>query len=58
MVIGHTPQFNGRILPRCDNMVFVIDVGISEYYGSHRAALEIIGDQVNAIYPEGKIALQ
>jgi len=57
MIIGHTPQQNGRILPRCNNMVFVIDVGISRVYGGHRAALEIIGDQVNAIYKNGKITL-
>ncbi|RKO88199.1 Metallo-dependent phosphatase-like protein, partial [Blyttiomyces helicus] len=51
MVIGHTPQYDGRILGRCTGKVFVIDVGISSVYGGHAAALEIVGDTVRALYP-------
>ncbi|KAI9343773.1 Metallo-dependent phosphatase-like protein [Zopfochytrium polystomum] len=51
MVIGHTPQYEtGRVLSRCGGRVFVIDVGISAYYGGHCAALEIAGENVTALY--------
>ncbi|RUS27897.1 Metallo-dependent phosphatase-like protein [Jimgerdemannia flammicorona] len=50
MVVGHTVQESGRILSRCDGRLIVIDVGITAYYGGHRAALEIVGDVVKAIY--------
>ncbi|KAJ3054722.1 hypothetical protein HK097_000968 [Rhizophlyctis rosea] len=55
MVIGHTPQRDGRILSRCKGRVFVIDVGISRVYGGNAAALEIVGDRVKALYPSGKV---
>ncbi|KAJ3085598.1 hypothetical protein HK102_014015 [Quaeritorhiza haematococci] len=55
MVVGHTPQFNGRILARCIQShpltdspqkaprLYVIDVAISKAYGAlGNAALEII----------------
>ncbi len=51
MVIGHTP-LGRNIVSRFRGKVYVIDVGISEYYGSNLAALEIIGDKVREIYPE------
>ncbi|KAJ3404195.1 hypothetical protein HDV05_007313 [Chytridiales sp. JEL 0842] len=50
MVLGHTPQMSGQILTRCNGKVFVIDVGISSYYGSNCAALEIVGDKVTGLY--------
>lgn len=50
MVIGHTPH-RGKIRSRFNGKVYIIDVGISEYYGSYLAALEIIGDKVREIYP-------
>lgn len=53
MVIGHTPQLTGKILSRCSSRVFVIDVGISKVYGGNRAALEIVGGRVEAIYDGG-----
>ncbi|KAI9206747.1 Metallo-dependent phosphatase-like protein [Polychytrium aggregatum] len=53
MVVGHTPQQSGKILKRCGGKVFVIDVGISRYYGFGYAALEILNDEtVNALYPD------
>ncbi|KAJ3265112.1 hypothetical protein HK104_006349 [Borealophlyctis nickersoniae] len=55
MVIGHTPQRDGRVLSRCHGKVFVIDVGISSVYGGHTAALEIVGDRVRALYPKNKV---
>jgi hypothetical protein len=52
MVVGHTPQLNGKILPRCRGRVYVIDVGISRVYGGNHAALDILPDgTVRAIYP-------
>ncbi|KAI7870949.1 Metallo-dependent phosphatase-like protein [Spinellus fusiger] len=50
MVVGHTVQRNGRIHTRCQGKVILIDIGISFVYGGHRGALEIIGDQVTALY--------
>ncbi|RIB20076.1 Metallo-dependent phosphatase-like protein [Gigaspora rosea] len=54
MVIGHTPLSN-RILSKYNGKVYVIDVGISSYYGGNLAALEIVGDQVKEIYPDGMV---
>jgi hypothetical protein len=49
----HKQQLEGKILSRCNSQVFVIDVGISSYYGGHCAALEIFGDTVTALYCDG-----
>jgi hypothetical protein len=57
MVVGHTPQMDGKVLSRCEHKVFVIDVGISRVYGGHSAALEIQGSQVAAIYPNKRVIL-
>ena len=54
MVVGHTPQSSGQVLSRCNGLVYVIDVGISRVYGGHSAALEIVGDRVTGLYPNGK----
>jgi hypothetical protein len=55
MVIGHTPQLDGRILPRCQGKVFVIDVGISRVYGGNQGAMDILPDgSVRALYPNKK----
>jgi hypothetical protein len=53
MIIGHTVT-NGMIIPRCNNKVYCIDVGISRVYGGHSAAIEIIGSTVTAIYPNSR----
>lgn len=42
IVIGHTPT-KGSVVSRLDGRVVVIDVGLSAYYGSHRACLVIEG---------------
>ena len=68
MVVGHTPQFNGRILPRCSNELgqpqfYVIDVAISSAYNSAGSgALEIlyydndgIDVEVRALYLDEKV---
>jgi Calcineurin-like phosphoesterase len=46
VVVGHTVQKGGRIRPRFDNKVFLIDTGmLSAYYpGGRASALEICGD--------------
>ncbi|KAF9964822.1 hypothetical protein BGZ70_005855 [Mortierella alpina] len=63
LVSGHTAQDDtGKILSLCGGSYLGIDVGISSYYGSNKAALEIIenadGTQtVSAIYASGKTPL-
>ena len=57
MVVGHTVQDDGLINQRCNGQLLLIDVGISEVYGRHAAALEIIASQVTAIYPWGRVLL-
>jgi len=47
MVVGHTVHDTAN--PACDDMVWRIDVGMSDYYGGEPAALEIVGDEVTAI---------
>ncbi|KAL0088536.1 Metallo-dependent phosphatase-like protein [Phycomyces blakesleeanus] len=54
IVVGHTVQRDGKIHTRCDGKVVLIDIGISYVYGGHRGAIEIIGDQVIAIYEDRK----
>ncbi|KAF9401250.1 hypothetical protein BGZ94_005261 [Podila epigama] len=63
LVSGHTAQSStGRILTRCKGSYIVIDTGLSAYYGSHLAALEILemndGTQgVYAIYPSSRVPI-
>jgi hypothetical protein len=59
IVVGHTPQPTGRITPRFDNRVYAIDTGmLSSFFKSGRAsALEIVGDQVTAIYTDARTPL-
>jgi len=56
IVTGHTPQLPGAIRPRFGGRVFLIDTGmLSTYYkGGRPSALEIIGAQVTAIYPDAR----
>ena len=46
IAVGHTVQKGGRIRPRFDDKVFLIDTGmLSSYYpGGRASALEICGD--------------
>lgn len=57
MVMGHTPQRDGRIRVRFGGRTLLIDTGLSRSYGGHLAALEIRGDRLTALYPEGRVPL-
>lgn len=56
-VTGHTPQIKG-ITVRYGGRAILIDTGmLSSYYKGRPAALEIAGDQLTAIYEDGRIPL-
>ncbi|ADO73025.1 metallophosphoesterase [Stigmatella aurantiaca] len=57
MVMGHTPTKDGRIGVRFGGRAVLIDTGLSTYYGRHLAALEIRGDRLTALYPDGRVSL-
>jgi hypothetical protein len=56
IVIGHTPTA-GAVIPRFDGKVILIDVGLSAYYGSHRACLVREGEKLYAVHRTEKIPL-
>lgn len=57
LVVGHTTT-DGVIEPRFGGKHISTDTGMLELYqGGHQIALEIVGDQLWAVHPEGKIAL-
>lgn len=59
IVVGHTPRKSGRIQSRLDQRVLLIDTGmLIEVYGGRPAALEIRGDSLTAIYPDGRQTLR
>jgi hypothetical protein len=51
MVVGHTTQRSGVILSRCDGKLAVIDIGISDHYGSHLGYWESRQGDAIAVYP-------
>ncbi len=53
MVVGHTTQKSGKIAARCGGALLGIDTGISDHYGSHLSALQILGGDARALYREG-----
>jgi len=57
MVMGHTTEREGRIRARFGGKAVLIDTGLSTGYGHHLAALELKGDTLTALYPEGRVAL-
>ena len=57
MVMGHTTMKDGRIGMRFGGRTLFIDTGLSKGYGGNLAALEIRGDRLTAIYPEGRVEL-
>jgi hypothetical protein len=57
MVMGHTVQRDGEIRTRCNGKIILVDIGISWVYGGFVGALEIIGDQVTAIYEHTRVSL-
>ncbi len=55
IVVAHTPQPATAIVSRFDNRVFLIDTGmLASVYKGRPSALEIVGDQIKAIYPDGE----
>jgi hypothetical protein len=60
LVLGHTVQKDGRIRPRFDDKVFLIDTGmLSSYYtGGRASALEICdGTKFIAVYLDQRVVL-
>ncbi|KAI8082958.1 Metallo-dependent phosphatase-like protein [Halteromyces radiatus] len=57
MIMGHTVQQDGEIKTRCNGRIVLVDIGISWVYGRHVGALEILGDQLTAIYEHGRVSL-
>jgi hypothetical protein len=60
IAVGHTVQKGGRIRPRFDNKVFLIDTGmLSSYYpGGRASALEICGDtKFSAAYVDQQVGI-
>ncbi len=47
MVVGHTIQVSAN--PVCNDKVWLLDVGMADYYGGSPAALEIKDDEVNIL---------
>ncbi|KAI9594067.1 Metallo-dependent phosphatase-like protein [Syncephalis fuscata] len=62
MVAAHSPTRSPKMHVRCNGKFIDIDTKISRFFkwpdgtpdGNHLSALEIIGDQVTAIYPSGR----
>lgn len=57
MVMGHTTTQDGRIRLRFGGRAVFIDTGLSTGYGHHLAALELRGERLTALYPEGRVPL-
>lgn len=58
IVVGHTPQKSRSVRSRWNGQAWLIDTGmLNEVYGGRSAALEIVGDRVTAIYPDGRETL-
>ncbi|KAJ3122934.1 hypothetical protein HK098_002340 [Nowakowskiella sp. JEL0407] len=49
IVVGHTPQLEGKVVSRCNGKIQLIDVGISKVYGRNCAALEILNGKMNPL---------
>jgi hypothetical protein len=59
-VTGHTPIKSGRITPRFDGRVVLIDTGLSEFFrkfGGRPSALELKDGRLTAIYLDGQTVL-
>jgi hypothetical protein len=58
LVVGHTPQQTRRIVTRLGGSVVLIDTGmLTSSYQGRASALEIVGAQLTAIYPDGRMPL-
>ncbi|MEW9798577.1 metallophosphoesterase [Alteromonas sp. CYL-A6] len=56
IIMGHTPVA-GAIIPRFNNAVIGVDVGLASYYGGPCAFLEIDGDQFTAVHNGVRVPL-
>ena len=56
IVIAHTPT-KGMIMPRFEGKVLMIDVGLSQFYGSHTACLVVEDGKPFAMHRGEKVAL-
>lgn len=50
MVVAHTVQ--SAIFSQCDDQVWLVDVGMADYYGGSASVLEIIGGKVSVLTPQ------
>lgn len=58
IVVGHTPTPDRRVVVRYDGRVLIIDTGmLTSYYKGQPAAIEMAGERVKAIYPDGEVEL-
>jgi Calcineurin-like phosphoesterase len=59
IVVGHTPSTERRILTRLGGAVVLIDSGmLTSAYKGRASALEIAGNQLTAIYGDGRVPLE
>ncbi len=59
IVVGHTPSTERRILTRLGGTVVLIDSGmLTSAYKGRASALEIAGNQLTAIYGDGRVPLE
>jgi hypothetical protein len=57
MVAGHTPTPGGAVTPRFDGRYIMIDVGLSQAFGSNRACLLVEGGKRYAVHRGKKVPL-
>ena len=58
VVVAHTPQQTRRITTRLGGSVILIDTGmLASAYQGRASALEIVGEQLSAIYADGTLPL-
>ena len=57
IVIAHTPTKGGMVLPRFEGKVLMIDVGLSQVYGSHSACLIVEDGKAQALHRGNKVPL-
>ncbi len=57
MVVGHTPQTDGRIGTRCGGRLIAIDTGIAAVMGGAPSALELTGGDAKAMHADGVVDL-
>jgi hypothetical protein len=58
IVVGHTPQRDGKITPRLGGRILLIDSGmLTSYYKGVPSALEFRGSRLTAVYPDDTVVL-